>query len=268
MFGPNTIHTPLYRKMIVRNMGPLVQNFGFKDTSHFNNFLQATDLTLSGSLMLQCIVGEKWEGDMDLYLSYPHRKRRYQPIREMLDLIGYKPNYIVKSYSHFSPVFKCIGFSNGVRNIQVIVIDRSHSVLTAVLKFDFSYLSNMYSYDGESKITIWDPNSITTRTSSYKNEYQQLLIYITKFMQFNTETLMDKAGRLIRHYIQDQDAKCRQMAKFVEKCMSREVKYYNRGFHLDFKSLELLNECNESIMFRNYQRQRLDTMSKLEFKRK
>ena len=50
-------HTPLYKTIAARNLGPLVQNFGFRDTQHFDNFLDSTDLTLSGSLMLQCLLG-------------------------------------------------------------------------------------------------------------------------------------------------------------------------------------------------------------------
>ena len=115
-------HTPLYKTIAARNLGPLVQNFGFRDTQHFDNFLDSTDLTLSGSLMLQCLLGEKWEdSDMDLYLSYYHRKTHLKRIREALASLEYVAKYVVKNYSHFSPVFKCIGFSNGVKTIQIIV---------------------------------------------------------------------------------------------------------------------------------------------------
>ena len=50
-------------------------------------------------------------------------------------------SFVSKNFEvlNFSPVFKCIGFSNGVKTIQIIVVDSCHSVLTAVLEFDFSY---------------------------------------------------------------------------------------------------------------------------------
>ena len=88
-----TFFRPKFKRLILyRNLESLLLPFEI-DMAVFKNLLHRTEAILSGSLVLQCFIGAKWEdSDVDIYLPYLGRNNRSTKVH--LEYRSFLKNYL------------------------------------------------------------------------------------------------------------------------------------------------------------------------------
>ena len=158
-FMRNIFHRSKFVKLILyRNLESLLLPFEI-DIAVFKNLMERTEAILSGSIVLQCFIGAKWdESDVDIYLPYlgkTHRSRKvyiqYRSYFKNYFLMKHerKSKYMSKRYGNVLSFVRFIDeFEHKTtgKKVQLIYVSRSllGSVRNIVLSFDLSIVANYF----------------------------------------------------------------------------------------------------------------------------
>ena len=151
-------------------MGRHATSYGFEGISDLNLFLSRTGLVLSGSFLLQCIIGEIWpHSDMDFYMD-SSAKVHIEAIHEEMANRGFEHENSWEAYD-IPSVDMCWEYCNTERRkIQVVLA--THNISDTISNFDFCFLSNLYWVDQtdgvlDTALVVYSSDAILSRSSKY-----------------------------------------------------------------------------------------------------
>jgi hypothetical protein len=233
-----------------RNLEYVVTRYyGFINLIHYENFLIKNKLCLSGSLLLQVILGKYWMSDMDLYKI---SNEEIEKVDAELSHLNYYEKYsdrINKYDEEFctdnceKSVIKVKNYvHNKYSNIQIIYV--KDSIETCVNNFDFDFLRSIYKPEN-SLVVLYIPEctlkSILTRSSTVN-----MNVIIREFSSYGK--LKVSVKRPSDKIMNDINNMKLYLQRKLDTLNARILKYKVRGFNVEItvdylnldKSLNLL----------------------------
>jgi predicted MPP superfamily phosphohydrolase len=154
----------------------------------FKNVLRESDATISGSFIIQCILGERWSwSDIDIYVNteifvkFVKSERKTRPVvvnrlspkkKERKNILKYLKNEY-GSHGNFrddygDDITDMINFNVNKNKIQIIGIYDKNFKSYMEISFDFNICKNMYAYRN---IDIFQINEIFTKCTNFAPRY-------------------------------------------------------------------------------------------------
>jgi hypothetical protein len=146
------------RLILYRNLESLLLPFEI-DINVFKHLMESTEAILSGSIVLQCFIGAKWDNsDVDIYLPYLGKTQRSKTV--LRQYLNYFENYSLMKHKKKSKYMSkkygnaiCyVRFLNEFRHntegktVQLIYVSKSllGTVRNIVRSFDLSIVANYF----------------------------------------------------------------------------------------------------------------------------
>ena len=143
-----------------------------------------TNSVISGSFIIQCLLGEEWKSDIDFFVSYQSDQIITKVDDFMLNTMSYDGSY-VPAYSDIAGCERIKwtmdyyphrrddkNYSVLDSNIQIICIDveKNYDAMRdhVVNYFDFDVCKNMYYYDGHDKLIVHNLEGILSRRTEFR----------------------------------------------------------------------------------------------------
>lgn len=205
------------------------------NSKEFNDSLQRSNSIVSGSFPLQCLLGEYWNSDIDIYNNHsvpyyhPNKNNNFYDYRWLEKIFETNSNKIkvariIKDDSMYEyedkqliESFNCdYGYCiNGLHNINYLVdFDINKNQCQFIIyknnildKFDFDFCK--LKYDGNKLYFIENMNIIKYKTITLKKNY-----------------IIDSYNQQFQNYHYDKDKR----DEYIEKTLKRMDKYKKRGF--------------------------------------
>jgi len=188
------MHDTFYRKKFVklilyRNLASLLLVFEI-DIAAFKDVMESTEAIISGSIVLQSFIGEKWQdSDVDIYLPFLGKTQRSNIV--LKKYLDYLKNFILlKSKKKSKYINEQCKYTNEIcyvrhihefyhrttcNKVQLIYVSKSllGSVQNIVRSFDLSIVANYFT---GTHWRFYHSKNILTRTM----EFQPQLPYASK----------------------------------------------------------------------------------------
>lgn len=178
-----TFHTKYCNDLLKKINTRLVNIFGDK-LPELKKIMSETNSVISGSFIVQCLLGEKWKSDVDFFVSHESDQMMTKIDNFMLNTMSYDGKY-VPAYSDIAGCERIKwtmdyyprrcddkNYSVSDSDIQIICIDveKSYDAMRdhVVNYFDFDVCKNMYYHDGHDKLIVHDLEGILSRRTEFK----------------------------------------------------------------------------------------------------